>query len=250
MTATKELLKTLILKAGTRQFQQRLRSAYLTHRVSKMQGHQEPEMDVLASLVHAGFWVADIGANVGAYTVQLSILAGPNGRVYAFEPILQNYEILDSVVRKARLSNVSTFHAALGSKRSESEMVIPNLGGFTGYYWAHFAEAGDSGQHQIVNVLRLDDLWKQKTIPHLDFIKCDVEGSELEVIRGAWELIRSQLPGWLLEVSRGTSDELFRVLKDLGYKAFVYDKQLVETDQYRDKQFSNYFFLHPKTCHM
>src|SRR5947207_2741278 len=90
MVAGKELLKGLILKAGTRQFQQRLRCAYLTHRVSKMQGYREPEMNVLASLVQAGFSVADVGANVGAYTVQLSILAGPSGRVYAFEPILEN----------------------------------------------------------------------------------------------------------------------------------------------------------------
>jgi hypothetical protein len=93
----------------------------------------------------------------------------------------------------------------------------------------------------------LDDLWKEGAIPRLDFIKCDVEGAELEVIRGALDLIRSQLPGWLVEVSRKTSYELFRVLKDLGYKAFVFDKQLVQTDLYRDKEFSNYFFLHPKT---
>ena len=215
-----------------------------------MQGYREPEMDVLTSLVHAGFSVADVGANVGAYTVQLSILAGASGRVYAFEPILENYEILESVIRKARLSNVSTFRAALGSKPSQCEMVVPNLGGFTGYYWAHFAQAGDSGRHQTVDVLALDDLWKKNTIPRLDFIKCDVEGSELEVIRGALELIRSQLPGWLLEVSRETSDELFRILKDLGYRAFVYDKRLVETDQYRDKEFSNYFFLHPRNGSM
>jgi FkbM family methyltransferase len=246
MSAGKELVKVLILKASTRRFQQRLRFTYLTHRVSRMQGYREPEMDVLKSLVHAGFSVADVGANVGAYTVQLAILTGASGKVYAFEPILENYEILESVVRKARLLNVSTFRAALGSNRSQSVMVIPNLG-FAGYYWAHFARAGDSGRQQTVDVFSLDDLWKKGKIPRLDFIKCDVEGSELEVIRGALELVQSQFPGWLLEVSRETSNDLFGILKDLGYRAFVYDKQLVETDVYRDKEFSNYFFLHPKT---
>jgi FkbM family methyltransferase len=202
---------------------------------------------VLKSLVRAGNLVADVGANVGAYTFEFSSLVGSTGHVYAFEPISENLEILQAVIRKSNLSNVTSFDAALGSKTGQHEMVIPDLGGFTGYYWAHLAEVGDRGRRQTVNVLRLDDLWKKNTIPRLEFIKCDVEGGELDVIRGALELIRSQLPGWLLEVSRATSGELFRILKDLGYRAYVYDTRLVETDQYRDKEFSNYFFLHPKT---
>ena len=80
----------------------------------------------------------------------------------------------------------------------------------------------------------------------LHFIKCDAEGGELDIILGALELIRSDRPGWLLEVSRDNSSELFRLLQELGYRAFVYDGQkLTPTEGYRDKQFSNYFFFHP-----
>jgi FkbM family methyltransferase len=196
--------------------------------------------------VSRGNAVADIGANAGVYTKELSSLVGPDGRVYAFEPILDTFEILQCVIQKVPLSNVASFNAALGSQSAECEMVIPNLG-FTGYYWAHLARSGDTGRREKVKVLTLDQLWKSNTIPRLDFIKCDVEGGELEVIRGGLELIRSQLPGWLLEVSRDTSNELFKILKEFGYRAFVYDKSLIETEAYRDKEFSNYFFLHPKT---
>lgn len=206
-------------------------------------------MRALKSLISPGDSVADIGANAGVYTKEFSSLVGPTGHVYSFEPILETFEILESVISKAHLSNVRSFNAALGSQSAENEMVIPDLGGFTGYYWAHFARNGDSGRREKVKVLTLDELWKSKTIERLDFIKCDVEGGELEVIRGALELIRSHLPGWLLEVSRETSDEVFRILKDLGYRAFVYDSRLAETDGYRDKEFSNYFFLHPRNTH-
>jgi FkbM family methyltransferase len=195
------------------------------------QGYREPEIEILRNLVCAGNVVADIGANVGVYTFEFSSLVGSTGHVYAFEPISENFEILNAIIGKGCLSNVTSFRTALGSKASRRDMVIPDLGGFTGYYWAHFAQAGESGRHQTVNVSRLDDLWKNNTIPHLDFIKCDVEGGELDVIRGALELVRSQLPGWLLEVSRETSHELFGILKDLGYRAFVYDKQLVEASK-------------------
>jgi FkbM family methyltransferase len=204
-------------------------------------------MLVLKSLVSPGDSVADIGANVGVYTEELSSLVGPTGHVYSFEPVSDTFEILQAVVNKANLSNVSTFNAALGSQPAEHEMVIPDLGGFTGYYWAHLARTDDAGRREKVKVLTLDGLWKANTIQRLDFIKCDVEGGELEVIRGALDLIRSDLPAWLLEVSRGTSGELFKILKGFGYHAFVYDKRLIETDGYRDKEFSNYFFLHPKS---
>lgn len=243
----KEILKTLVLKTCSPQLQRRLRRLFLVRQVLGRRGHREPDMMALNSLVSPGDSVADIGANVGVYTNELSSLVGPTGHVYAFEPILDTFEILQAVISKAHLSNVRLFNVALGSQPAEHEMVIPDLGGFTGYYWAHFAQNGDSGRREKVKVVTLDELCKTNTIGRLNFIKCDVEGGELEVIRGALELVRSQLPGWLLEVSRETSHEVFRMLKGFGYQAFVYDSRLVETDGYRDKEFSNYFFLHPKS---
>jgi FkbM family methyltransferase len=172
---------------------------------------------------------------------------GSYGRVYAFEPILENYEILEAVIKKARLCNVDPFHAALGSEMGERMMVIPDLEGFTGFYWAHFADTGESGRQRTVNVLTLDKLKENKKIQRLDFIKCDVEGRELEVIGGGLGLIRSQLPGWLLEVSRRASSGVFSILKNIGYRAFVYNSKLIETENYRDKEYSNYFFFHPSS---
>ncbi|MGH7229339.1 MAG: FkbM family methyltransferase [Nitrospiraceae bacterium] len=204
-------------------------------------------MEVLESVVRKGDSVADIGANVGVYTRELSSLVGPDGCVYAFEPMTENYEILEAVIRKARLSNVFPFRAALGGRLGQSTMVIPDMGGFMGYYWAHIAQPGDSGQQETVEVLTLEELCRRKTIQCLHFIKCDVEGSELDVIQGGRTLIQSQLPGWLLEVARKTSDEVFNLLKGLGYRAYVYDKRLTPTESYRDKEFSNYFFFHPNS---
>jgi FkbM family methyltransferase len=247
MGVGKETLKTLVLKTCSPQLQRRLRRLFLVRQVLEQRGFREPDMLALKSLVSSGDSVADIGANVGVYTKELSSLVGLAGHVYSFEPILDTFEILQAVITKAHLSNVCSFNAALGAQPAEHEMVIPDLGGFTGYYWAHLARTGDSGQRETVKVLTLDDLWKSNSIDGLDFIKCDVEGGELEVIQGGLELVRSRLPGWLLEVSRETSDAVFSMLKSIGYRAFVYDRRLVETDTYRDKEFSNYFFLHPKT---
>ncbi len=245
MEARAQFLKSLIRRTLSPGLQQKFRRLYLVRRVLKVRGPEEPEGVALKELVCAGDSVADLGANIGLYTIALSSLVGQNGCVYSCEPISENYQILECVVNKARLSNVRLFRAAVGSRAGRRNMVIPELGDFRGYFQAHFSETRDSGQSETVEVLTLDELWKAKVISRLDFIKCDVEGAELEIIEGGMTLMKAQAPGWLLEVSRDTSSAVFRILQDLGYRAFVYDSGLVPTENYRDKEFSNYFFLHP-----
>ena len=247
MKSSKDILKASIRRFCTPGLQKQLRHYYVTRQILQNQTFHEPEMNLLKLFVFGGDCVADVGANVGAYTVELSHLVSSSGNVYSFEPISENYEILETVVRKGGLSNVRLFHAALGLATGQCEMVIPESGAFIGFYLAHRAQEGDSGARKTVEMLTLDELWKRNLMPRLDFIKCDVEGAELDVIRGGLELIESQHPGWLLEVSRETSDELFGLLCTLGYQAFVYAGRLIRTESYRDREFSNYFFFHSRS---
>ena len=247
MKSGSDFLKTSIRKICSPRLQRKLRLFYVARQVTKTQTFHEPEMRLLKSLVLAGDCVADVGANVGAYTKELSCLVGSRGSVYSFEPIPENYDILETVIGKLHLSNVRSFHAALGSTPGQREMVIPDSGTFVGFYLAHLAQPGDTGRRTTVDVLSLDAVWKKAGMSNLDFIKCDVEGGELEVIRGGLELIRSHRPGWLLEVSRDVSAEVFGMMHELDYQAFVYNDGLIRTEGYRDKEFSNYFFFHPRS---
>jgi FkbM family methyltransferase len=76
-------------------------------------------MAVLKSPVFGGESVADIGANAGVYTIAFASLVGSSGEVYSFEPIAANYDILQTVINKAHLSNVRSFRAALGIRSDE-----------------------------------------------------------------------------------------------------------------------------------
>lgn len=243
----KTFFKKVVLRACSPSLQHRLRTVYLSRQVLKGQGRSEKELEVLASAVSPGDWVADLGANIGVYTRELSVLVGAKGRVFSCEPIRQNYEILRAVIRKGGLLNVRSFQVAVGSHPGKCEMVIPHSEDFSGYYWARLARPGDSGIHQTVEAVTLDELLAKSIKWPLDFIKCDVEGAELEVLLGGREVIRSQRPAWLLEVRRATSDEVFRFFHDLGYQSFVYSGKLAATATYCDKQFSNYFFFHPQS---
>ena len=245
MGLVKNIVKDLIAKTCSPAMQHKLRRYYLARRVVAGREFHEIEMNVLGSMIAPGDVVADIGANVGAYTKQLSSLVGQNGRVHAFEPVPANYDILQAVVRKGRLTNVQLHALALGAVIEEREIAIPNLGGFTGYYWAHVAKPGEHGEK--ISVSTLDEVRKSTKIDRLDFIKCDVEGFELEVIRGARQTLEDQRPAWLLEVARDSSTEVFAALQGLGYRAFVYAGTLQATPGFRDKEFSNYFFMHPQS---
>jgi hypothetical protein len=94
-------------------------------------------------------------------------------------------------------------------------------------------------------VRTLDELCRNGVVRALDFIKCDVEGSELEVLQGASELLNAARPGLLLEVSKEASEGVFALLSSFGYEGFVYPGKLEKTRNYRDKEFSNYLFFHP-----
>jgi FkbM family methyltransferase len=248
MITVKELVKDFILKNCSANTQQKLRRSHAIYQIRHNRHFQEPEMALIKSLVSEGDVVADIGANVGVYTNALSHAVGAHGKVFSFEPVSDNYEILTALVLKTNLQNVSAYRVAIGSRSRECEIVVPEMSGFTGYYWAHIAQPQDGGRRELVRVITLDDLHRDHIFDRLNFIKCDVEGGELDVIVGGLEIIRSQVPAWLIEVSRNTSSDVFVLLHDLGYRAFVLDGRLIETKEYRDGEFSNYFFLHPRSA--
>lgn len=225
----------------------RLRPAYITWEVVNHRARREPAVDALRHLVKTGDFVADLGASIGVYALELSPLVGPTGRVYSFEPITQNFKIVEEVVRRSRLANVRPYHAAIGSAPGHREMVIPNVKGFSGFYTAHFVRAGDEGNTETVEVFRLDDLWDKGEIPRLDFIKADVAGAELEVIEGGKSLLASLRPGLLLGVSRRSGEQAFVALREFGYKAFLYAGRFVETQNYDAAKAYHHFFFHPES---
>ena len=245
--STKKLIKQLIVRGCSPKLQHKIRRLHTVHQIIHNRHARELEMALINSLVLSGDFVADIGANVGVYSIEFSRAVGSQGRVYSFEPVGENYDILTTLLRRAHLDNVSAFRVALGSKLTRCDMIVPEMAGFTGYYWAHVAKPGELGRRESVDVLTLDGFCRREIVTRLDFIKCDVEGAELEVIFGGREIIVSQRPGWLIEVSRQTSEQVFKFLQSLGYRAFALNERLIETTRYRDKEFSNYFFFHPRS---
>jgi FkbM family methyltransferase len=171
----------------------------------------EVEYGMLGHFVGNGDWALDIGANVGHYTLRLSALVGPQGRVFAFEPISETFELLTANVRLSPHQNVTLFNVAVSGESVTVGMAVPRgRTGLDGHYFAHITQEPTDRQ---VFCLAIDSL--QLPCP-VKLVKIDVEGHELPVLHGMRELIGRDHPILVVEAS-STAPVAF--LRNFGYVA-------------------------------
>lgn len=170
----------------------------------------EPEYKLLHNFICSGDWVIDIGANVGHYTKRFSELAGPNGRVIAFEPVPTTFSILSANVQLFAHTNVTLVNAAVSDKLDVVGMDIPKFStGLINYYEAHLSSP--TASELSVLTLSLDSLCINN---HIALIKIDAEGHELFVLNGMQNLLEKHHPVLIVETS---SKEVSENLSRLGY---------------------------------
>jgi FkbM family methyltransferase len=186
---------------------------------------------VYLSFVRRGDVVLDVGANVGTHTVFLSHLVGQNGMVIAVEPVPRSFEQLQETIRRrARFPNVLPLRLAFGettSNGAEAVMRVPgndftqaSLREQTVGSW----ERREAVRRYTVSLTTLDEQVRANSITRLDFVKIDVEGGELGVLRGGVEALTRFRPFLYCEVyerwssSFGySSAELLSFIRSLGY---------------------------------
>lgn len=148
----------------------------------------EPEVQaVMRRVVRRDDTALDIGAHVGAHTVFLSQLVGPEGQVYTFEP---NSALLPALARTVgELSNTVLCPLALSDQSRASALYVPGDPSMASLKdWVSKADWTTPAQRKT-RVLpceerRLDELIVQRVVRQPEFIKCDVEGAELLVFQG------------------------------------------------------------------
>jgi FkbM family methyltransferase len=174
---------------------------------------------VLRKVVRSGDIVFDIGANVGQFTRLLSHLIGQNGEVHAFEPIPPVFRKLDANIKSSGLpSKMFLNQCALSDKTGIIQMYVPDCDftqastvKHTTASWAEENSDTIIDTYEQVQAKTLDQYVSEKGLGEISFIKCDVEGAELLVLKGGVSLLKRKSPPiLLLEVCK-------EWIKDLGY---------------------------------
>jgi FkbM family methyltransferase len=163
------------------------------------------EQSAMRRVVSRGQVALDIGGNIGVHSVLLSALIGPEGRLFIFEP---NLDLVPGLRRTARgLGNASVLTHALSDETGRRTLFIsPDAMKTSLTDWTDRSVDGEARQ-ATCELRRLDDLVADGTVPQPDFIKCDVEGAELLVFRGARRVLdRAAAPIVLFEVNRHTAE--------------------------------------------
>ncbi len=247
---SKKYIKYLILNALQEKLLFQLKKV---HYVRSLRSFSENDVDVVKSLVNPGEYVIDIGAHVGWYTKVLSEQVGENGQVYSIEPIPITFELLSFCVKKLKLRNVRLLNCGISEKDGSALMEIPQYRtGGENFYQARIVNEemiDQSFKHYEIDLKSIDSLFLSLS-DRITFIKCDVEGHEFSVIRGAAKFLANSKPAWLVEVSGNPDDHyseyhaLFEYLTRRGYTAYWYDGESLRERSLGVKSI-NYFFLTP-----
>lgn len=181
-------------------------------------GMVEPQQTKLfLNRLKPGDTVFDVGANVGYYTLLASRSVGQGGTVYSFEPVPRNIVYLWRHIQLNHLENVKIIPAACAQSTSVTLFSLGDNCALGHLLSKHGMQKDLNDQSTIVPAVALDDI-----VPHIrkapDVIKIDVEGAELEVLRGAQQLLTTRKPALFLSVH---SCELRRnclgFLQGMGY---------------------------------
>jgi FkbM family methyltransferase len=186
---------------------------------------------VYLSVIEAGDTIIDVGANVGAHTIAFSHIAGRLGRVISFEPVPENIERLrQTVAGRSRYPNVVIVESAVGYPVLTDQEVLVKVPGddFTqGSLKAHSAGSWQNGsvvREYPAALTSIDAQAEGLSIHRLDFMKIDVEGGELDVLKGASATLRRFQPLIYCELYARWADsfgytpaDLFEFIRSLGY---------------------------------
>ncbi|HSG40283.1 MAG TPA: FkbM family methyltransferase [Thermoanaerobaculia bacterium] len=183
-------------------------------------------------LVKPGGVVFDVGANNGYYTVLFSHLTGPRGEVHAFEPVPATFERLAAnLARECRFGNVRANRTAVGAEVGTAVLFLPGedhgQASLTRHREGSWSAGGPVTEHASP-LTTLDAYAAERGVRRIDFLKCDVEGAELAVLRGGAGLLERHrpvlhlevYPAWTRDFGYGPG-ELAAFLAGLGYSDLV-----------------------------
>ncbi len=152
----------------------------------------QEELALLARFIAPGACVLDAGAFIGTHTLAFARMAGPAGKVYAFEPRREIFAYLKRNIEANGLAQAQARNVALG--RQPAELALDGLDLQHADNFGGLSQEGagtTAGEAQyFVSVVTLDML----DLPKVDVIKLDVEGMEAEVLAGAREVIARGRP--------------------------------------------------------
>jgi FkbM family methyltransferase len=175
------------------------------------------ERRLLRWFLKPGMTMADVGANIGIYSCFFSRLVGPSGQVHAFEPAEDNFAHLRETTRGH--GNITLNHAAVGERNGILRLYISDALNVDHQTY----DSGEGRRGVDVPVIALDAYFPPGR--RLDFIKIDVQGFEMSVLKGAARVLAENadigvlMEFWPYGLRKAGSDprDVIAFIRNLGF---------------------------------
>lgn len=197
----------------------------------------------------------DIGANIGLYSLSAtrSLEKGTGGMVYAFEPVSRVFERLKQNIEMNGVENIIPVRKALFDSIAKLDIYLSNqenMGMSSLFHHDH-----ESGAVERVEAITLDDFVKDNGLRTVSMIKMDIEGAELNALKGMAGTLKRFKPALLVEISEQvlkdrevTGRDVFEFMSNAGYIAHILDDKGDIHSRQEDSEYkgNNYVFIHPE----
>lgn len=191
--------------------------------------HHVNESIYLSKILKDNFIFIDIGANQGEFSLFASNYI-KKGRILSFEPVQENFNRLSTNLELNKIENCETFRFGLSDKNGFLPIYTDESaseGGGINEGLSTLFRSESKGLFQEEIELKIFDEVFEHDLERIDFIKIDIEGSELFALRGMKKSLMKYKPEILLEVNEDCflaagydSKEILTFLFELNYKPF------------------------------
>jgi FkbM family methyltransferase len=213
----------VVTSAGPRGCRFQMKLSWQGHTTYVIGAYENEFIDVMRRHLKCGDTCVDIGGHLGYYCLLMARLVGPAGRVISFEPVQENMAVLKENVALNGITNVELVNSALGERPGTLSLIRPKNFqlSWTPSVQGYSVEGARDSVEVKVDTL---DAHLSRGGDKPSVIKIDVEGAELQVLRGATETLRTTRPTVLLEIhgwGDAVSDEILKLFSSVGYVVSV-----------------------------
>jgi FkbM family methyltransferase len=147
--------------------------------------HATTDFALNTELIRKGNIILDIGTNIGYYALIWSKLVGDKGKVYALEPVENNFRVFKKNIELNNINNIDAFNVAAGSENGKDYINVAEAGNISSFINGKYSIKN----REEVNLVKIDDFLKNKDTPTI--VRMDVEGYAGEILKGMEKTLKN-----------------------------------------------------------